>query len=93
MLRASRHRRRRQRRERPPPHWFTLGSLRSFGKRLWNPPPPVEGERYAWLGECHFEWLALPAEMMPVTPRYNILLEDVVTDKHLPPVRPAHPPA
>ncbi|KAF8609870.1 hypothetical protein BDV93DRAFT_517100 [Ceratobasidium sp. AG-I] len=55
---------------RPPPHWFTLGTLRTLKKRLANPPPPAEEERY-------FMFLA---------PRYDIQLEDVVANKHLPPL-------
>lgn len=75
MLRAGRHyslrhRRRRQQQERPPPHWFTLGTFRTFGNRLCNPPPPTKEERYVWF----------------VSPRFDILLEDVVADKHLPPL-------
>ncbi|KAF8603651.1 hypothetical protein BDV93DRAFT_606644 [Ceratobasidium sp. AG-I] len=68
----TRHRQRqgRGRRSRPPPHWFTLGTLRTLKKRLAHPPPPAEEERY-------FMFLA---------PRYNIPLEDVVADKHLPPL-------
>ncbi|EUC59507.1 RGS domain protein, putative [Rhizoctonia solani AG-3 Rhs1AP] len=56
--------------ERPTPHWFTLGSLRSFGTRLRNPPPPSNEEHYVWL----------------VKPKYTVRLEDVVADKHLPPL-------
>ncbi|KDN49003.1 hypothetical protein RSAG8_02356, partial [Rhizoctonia solani AG-8 WAC10335] len=62
--------RRRPPAERPTPHWFTLGSLRSFGTRLWNPPPPSREEHYIWL----------------VKPKYTVLLEDVVADRHLPPL-------
>ncbi|KAH7341120.1 hypothetical protein B0J17DRAFT_716273 [Rhizoctonia solani] len=71
MLRSNRRpRRRRPSAERPVPHWFTLGSLRSFGTRLWNPPPPFKEEGYVWF----------------VKPKYTVLLEDVVADKHLPPL-------
>ncbi|CAE6420392.1 unnamed protein product [Rhizoctonia solani] len=71
MLRARKRRqKRRPHSERPPPHWFTFGSLRSFGKRLWNPPPPSKEERYVWF----------------VKPKYTVQLEDVVADKHLSPL-------
>lgn len=53
MLRPKR-RQRRQRYTRPAPHWFTLGSLRSFGTRLWHPPPPAKEEHYAWFSECQY---------------------------------------
>ncbi|KAF8599440.1 hypothetical protein BDV93DRAFT_526103 [Ceratobasidium sp. AG-I] len=68
----TRHGRRQGRghRLRPPPHWFTLGKLRTFKKRLANPPPPAEEERY----------------FMFIAPRYNIQLEDLVANKHLPPL-------
>ncbi|CAE6370952.1 unnamed protein product [Rhizoctonia solani] len=67
---SKRRQQRRPQAERPPAHWFTIGSLRSFGKRLWNPPPPSKEERYVWL----------------VKPKYTMQLEDVVADKHLPPL-------
>ncbi|KAF8710427.1 hypothetical protein RHS03_01770, partial [Rhizoctonia solani] len=71
MLRPSKRRqKRRPEIERPQPHWFTFGSLRSFGKRLWNPPPPAKEERYTWL----------------VKPRFTVQLEDVIADKHLSPL-------
>ncbi|KAG9124746.1 hypothetical protein FRC07_010397 [Ceratobasidium sp. 392] len=60
----------RQKRPRPPPHWFTLGSLRSFGERIVHPPPPAVEEDY----------------FMFVSPRFKISFEDVVADKHLPPL-------
>ncbi|KAG8703682.1 hypothetical protein FRC09_004012 [Ceratobasidium sp. 395] len=63
-------RRSRQRTPRPPPHWFTLGSLRSFGRRLVHPPPPSEKERY----------------FLYMSPRFDVSMEDVVASKHLPPL-------
>ncbi|QRV99862.1 regulator of G protein signaling domain protein [Ceratobasidium sp. AG-Ba] len=35
-----------EKKPRPPPHWFTLGTLRSFPQRIAHPPPPAVGERY-----------------------------------------------
>ncbi|KAG8746931.1 hypothetical protein FRC10_003102 [Ceratobasidium sp. 414] len=55
---------------RPPPHWFTLGTLRTFPTRMRHPPPPAVEERY----------------FMFVAPRYNVPLDEVIADKHLPPL-------
>ncbi|KAH7341119.1 hypothetical protein B0J17DRAFT_767002 [Rhizoctonia solani] len=65
-----RRQRRRTRAQRPLPHWFTLGSLRSLGSRLWNPPPATKEEHYAWF----------------IAPRYRVSLEDVISDRHLSPL-------
>ncbi|KAG8756843.1 hypothetical protein FRC12_010445 [Ceratobasidium sp. 428] len=62
--------RRETRTTRPPPHWLTLGAFRPVGKRLMHPPPPSEKKRY----------------LLFVAPRYDVALEDVVANKHLPPV-------
>ncbi|KAG8724524.1 hypothetical protein FRC09_017625 [Ceratobasidium sp. 395] len=61
----------RQTRPRPPPHWFTLGSFRSIAHRLRHPPPRATTEEHYF---------------MFVAPRYKISFEDVVADKHLPPL-------
>ncbi|CAE6474057.1 unnamed protein product [Rhizoctonia solani] len=65
-----RRQRRRTRAQRPLPHWFTIGSFRSLGNRLWNPPPASKEEYYSWF----------------VAPRYRLSLEDVISDKHLSPL-------
>ncbi|QRW27681.1 RGS domain-containing protein [Rhizoctonia solani] len=66
LIARKRQQRRRTRAQRPPPHWFSIGSFRSLGSRLWNPPPASEEERYSWF----------------ITPKYRISLEDVIADKH-----------
>ncbi|KAG8718100.1 hypothetical protein FRC09_013160 [Ceratobasidium sp. 395] len=70
VLRPPQRQRRETRTPRPLPHWLTLGAFRSVGKRLMHPPPPSGKERY---------WLF-------VAPRYDVALEDVVANKHLPPL-------
>ncbi|CAE6468486.1 unnamed protein product [Rhizoctonia solani] len=66
-----RSRRRRQPiEERPPGHFFTLGSLRRVGQRIIRPPPPAQEEHYKWF----------------LAPRFNVTLQDVIEDKHLPPL-------
>ncbi|CAE7179580.1 unnamed protein product [Rhizoctonia solani] len=66
LLARKRRQRRRTRSQRPQPHWFTIGSFRSLGRRLWNPPPPFSEERYGWF----------------IAPKYRVSLEDVIADKH-----------
>ncbi|KEP52440.1 RGS domain protein [Rhizoctonia solani 123E] len=66
LIASKRRQRRRTRVQRPQPHWFTMGSFRSLGRRLWNPPPSFKEERYAWF----------------IAPRYYVSLEDVIADKH-----------
>ncbi|EUC59508.1 RGS domain protein, putative [Rhizoctonia solani AG-3 Rhs1AP] len=66
LIASKRRQRRRTRVQRPQPHWFTIGSFRSLGRRLWNPPPSFKEERYAWF----------------IAPRYHVSLEDVIADKH-----------
>ncbi|CAE7179576.1 unnamed protein product [Rhizoctonia solani] len=56
--------------ERPPPHWFTIGSLRRLGQRLGHPPPPAKEEHYKWL----------------LSPRFEVPLQEVIEDKHLAPL-------
>ncbi|CAE6535896.1 unnamed protein product [Rhizoctonia solani] len=63
-------RRRRPLEERPPPHWFTLGSLRRLGERIRHPPPPAKEEHYKWF----------------LAPRFDVPLQDVMEDKHLAPL-------
>ncbi|KAH7341118.1 hypothetical protein B0J17DRAFT_654281 [Rhizoctonia solani] len=63
-------RRRKHLEERPVPHWFTIGSLRRVGQRMRHPPPPAKEECYKWF----------------VAPRFNVPLQDVIEDKHLPPL-------
>ncbi|CAE6404500.1 unnamed protein product [Rhizoctonia solani] len=66
LIAHKRRQRRRTRVQRPQPHWFTIGSFRSLGRRLWNPPPSSKMEHYVWF----------------TTPKYRISLEDIVADKH-----------
>ncbi|QRV99621.1 regulator of G protein signaling domain protein [Ceratobasidium sp. AG-Ba] len=47
-----------------------MGAFRSLGRRLMHPPPPSDKERY----------------FLFVAPRYDVALEDVVANKHLPPL-------
>ncbi|KAJ1309531.1 hypothetical protein OPQ81_006304 [Rhizoctonia solani] len=56
--------------ERPPPHWFTIGSLRRLGERIRHPPPPAKEEHYRWF----------------LAPRFNVPFQEVMDDKHLPPI-------
>ncbi|EUC59509.1 regulator of G protein signaling domain protein [Rhizoctonia solani AG-3 Rhs1AP] len=63
-------RRRRPVEERPPPHWFTLGSLRRAAHRMRHPPPQASEEHYKWF----------------LAPRFNVPLQDVIEDKHLAPL-------
>ncbi|CAE6420401.1 unnamed protein product [Rhizoctonia solani] len=70
LIARKRQQRRRTRTQRPPPHWFSLGSFRSLGIRLWNPPPSSKEEHYFWF----------------IAPRYKISLEDVIADKHASPL-------
>ncbi|CAE6535892.1 unnamed protein product [Rhizoctonia solani] len=61
-----RQQRRRTRVQRPSPHWFTIGSFRSLGRRLRNPPPSSKEERYFWF----------------IAPKYHVSLQDIIADKH-----------